>query len=97
MKKNSLDKKCRHKTIVTNIDFDMAEQLEAISKESGLTRALLVRRAIKNFMEDGVNDGIKVMNQVLLSQKLQELKDQISEEDYAYLLQLVDNHFKLEG
>ena len=85
------------KPIVSNIPKSMFEQLSNLSEESMVSKAALIRQAIGGFLDGGVINGQVVMNTVLLSQKLQELKDIIPENHFNDMARFIQNIMKIEG
>lgn len=86
------------KCIMTfGIEDDLKCRLEGVASETGASKSELGRRAVKEFLEGGCNDGQIILNITLLTQHIQDLKGSIAEKDYQLIQQYINNIMRLKG
>ena len=94
MKKGSIG---TSKLISGNFPEETAMRVQAIAEERNTSRSAILRAAVIKYLDEGANDGQINMNIIVLSQKLQEVQNTMSEADYKEMKDLVSNIVKLRG
>lgn len=89
------------KTEKTSVVIGMSkaekEELKNIAREHKTSLSGLARMAIKRYEEDGCNEPIVYVQFVHLTQKINDLKDEIPEEDYNQIQKFIGNIMIAKG
>ena len=85
------------KIISMSLPDDMVVHMNELAEENGINKSAIVRQALRSYFDEGANTGQIVMNLVVLTQKIQDNKERISEQDYKEMENLINNITKLNG
>ena len=93
-----MDKKKKKTRTMTYAPGDqLMDEVIEFCERSGIQRSEFNRRAARSFLDDGASDGIEVMNLVLLSRSIEELKGKIDDDVFINIQSYLDNIMILKG
>ena len=91
------NKKKKNKTMTYAPGDQLMDEVIEYCKQTGIQRSEFNRRAARRLLDDGVSDGIEVMNLVLLSRSIEELKGTIDDDVFINIQSYLDNIMILKG
>ncbi|MBE5954979.1 MAG: hypothetical protein E7253_00835 [Lachnospiraceae bacterium] len=104
MEKNAKIKSKSEKKLATYFEsMESRKAFEKLSEESGVKISELRRMADKEFLDNGCNRPIEIFNLIMLTQKLQDMKERqtnnesVMEKDYAECQQYLSNIMSIKG
>lgn len=80
-----------------NVEAEMKAEITDIASERGQSNAVFIRQAIRSYIDRGIDDGKTVMNLIMLVHILENVKDKLSDEEYAEISGCLENIVKLQG
>jgi len=95
MAKNEI--KLKRKNVGFSMDEELNERLQTMSKETGRSKAELLRHATRKLVDDGNQDILMMMTIIQMTKKLSDLKELIPDKEYEGLEQCVSNIITIKG
>ena len=79
------------------ITGDMKKEVEEYLEDTGMSGAAFLRKGAQMMLDDNKYEGQLIMNIIMLTQKLQEVRGDLKEKDYKDMEDLVVNITKLKA
>ena len=87
----------KKKTVCCSLDIKMAEKLEELSRDSGVKKSELIRRAIRKSQEEGMNEALLYLCIVEATQIINEMDEEKDPENIKELKKLTSSMMKIKG
>lgn len=81
----------KNKIYTYSADEKLGEAIEAYAAKTGASKSELSRRAMRKFLNEGGDEAALMLNLVLLTQEFNEMKDDIENERFENIQQLLNN------
>lgn len=85
------------KNMIFSVSQDLDEEIKQIVTESGVSKSELGRRALRQFLDSGKDEAQVMLNFVMLTQTVNEIRDKIPVENYEQLQQYIGNIMQIKG
>ena len=97
MGKKKTNKGQQGKMLGCMLDKELNKKLENVSLETGSTKAEITRRALRQFMVDGQDEAIIMLNLLKHVQMVRDMKDTLPKEQYDELMKYSNNILSIKG